>query len=158
MFVPAWSKSRLPIPFKNGNSSHCPAVILNKTGINAVLPVEDVEQSTDLSEAGGHFILPWRRCREEAQPGDAVPPLCLCLPAAPPPLAEPEGLTQNPREPRRDAGRRANCWEDPAARCTKPLQGKNPHPQLVGIPPLLLLLRILLVLGRDRAIRGKAHL
>lgn len=125
VFAPAWSKSRLPIPkspCKNGNSSHCPAVILNTMGINASVPAEDVEQSTDPLEVEGHFIFPRRRCPEERQTGDSSSSSVPLLP----PLAEPEGLTQNPREPKRDAGRWANFQKDPPPRCAKPLQGKKP--------------------------------
>lgn len=113
MFVPAWPKSRLPIPkspCKNGNSSYCPAVILNKMGFNAVLPAEDAERSTDPSASsqgrrGGGFFSLGRGVRRNSSGQTAVSPLCLCSQAAPPPLAEPEGLSQNPREARRSAGR-----------------------------------------------------
>ena len=121
MFVPGWSKSRLPIPKsprRNGNSSHFPAVILNKMEINAVFLAEDAEQSTDPLPArrGGSRTISFSLgggARRRGSQERAISPLCFCTQAAPSPLAEPEGLTQNPREPRRGAGRPAHWWKDP---------------------------------------------
>lgn len=71
-------------------------------------------------------------------------------------LPVPEGFTPNAREPRRGAGGWANLWEDPL-RCAQPLHGKTTPPRLGDTLLFHLLLPILLVLARDRAIRGKAR-
>lgn len=102
VFVPAWSKSRLPIPknpCRNGNSSYWPAVILKQMRVNAVL-AGDAEYRP-LCQL--HF--PCWRCQEEEQPGQSCLSPASLLPGCTTSSCRAWGIHPKPQ------GTKEGCWK-----------------------------------------------